>query len=447
MVPPMLPPLLRPMSTTPTDEAAFEAYATELAAQLAPVALAIMAACTLAWWPLDAWVLPAGAERAAFAQLRTTMVGVEVVGLASFLLGPVRRHGRIAGVVIYAALLAAVGSALGPLGAGGLTWLADAFLGIVPAALIPVALAGRIAMTTALGASLVGAFLVTAPAQTPAGGQVSFAIFAILFTILVGEILLRVLRRAFFQQRALDQANGELASLSTSLAQRVAEQTRALRALAGHLDRALESERRRIARDLHDDLGQLLTAIRYTHARLDARLPDRSEEVDELLADLGGLIDGTSNSVRGFLTELRPRVLDDYGLPAAAEWLAERLRAAGVSCTLTVDRAFPGARYLEAPDPQGLSLDPEKALALFRALQEATTNALKHGQARHLELALGVEGGYFAVTIQDDGVGFDPTAETAGFGLLGLRERIGAAGGELTIDSAHGAGTRIRARL
>lgn len=443
----MLPPLLQPMKyTTPADEAAFVAWADELTRQLGVIAQVILAVCAVAWWPVDGWVMADAADRAAFGTLRVGVLVVVGVGIA-LLWSPLgRRHARLTSALIYAGLLAAIGSALGPLGTDGLTWLANAFLGIVPSALIPVALGGRIALTTLQGAALVGSFLVTAPPTPGATAQVSFGIFAVFFTILAGEILLRVLRRTFFQKQALDRANAELSALSGSLAEQVAEQTRQLRNLARHLDRALEAERRRIARDLHDDLGQLLTAIRYTHARLDARLPERADEVDELLADLGGLIDGTSQSVRGFLTELRPRVLDDYGLPAAAEWLAERLRTTGVACTLEVDPEFPGARYLEATDSKALSLDPEVALVLFRVLQEATTNALKHGQAQHIALALRMDAGHFVARVQDDGVGFDPVAATEGFGLLGLRERISAAGGALSIQSAPGA-TSIEARF
>lgn len=448
----MLPPLLQPMKhTTPTGEAAFEAYAAELTRQLALIAQVILAACTLAWWPVDGWVMADAVDRAAFATMRVRILVVVGVGIG-VLWSPVgRRYARTTSALVYAGLLAGIGSALGPLGAGGLIWLANAFLGIVPSALIPVALGGRIAMTTLLGAALVGGFLLTAPPTPGATAQVSFGIFAVFFTILAGEILLRVMRRTFFQKQALDQANAELSALSGSLAEQVAEQTRQLRNLARHLDRAMEAERRRIARDLHDDLGQLLTAIRYTHARLDARLLDRDDAVDALLADLGGLIDGTRQSVRGFLTELRPRVLDDYGLPAAAEWLAERLRATGVGCTLHIDPGFPGANYLEVPDSQALLLDPEVALALFRVLQEATTNALKHGQARHITLTLCfptsmLETSKFVARVQDDGIGFDPNVATEGFGLLGLRERITAAGGALLIESIPGA-TRVEARL
>lgn len=426
------------MSTSPDDDA-FDAYAAEITGQYAVAGAALILFFTLAWWPLDAWVMRPGVEREAFGALRIHAGLVELALLIGFATSRwIRRRALIVGPVGYAILLGTFGHALGRVGADGLPWLADAFIGIFPVAFIPVRLSWRIPFTLAIGAALVGGYFIPHPGNLDAPmalGQITFALFAVSFSILVGELSRRVLRRMFLQQRALDAANAELSDLSASLAQRVEEKTRELQALAQHLDSALEAQRRRIARDLHDDLGQSLTAIRYTLARLDGRLPERSDGVDDLIEDLGGLIDGTSASIRGFLTELRPRVLDDYGLVAAAEWHCDRVEAvSGLRCTLTVDPAFPGA-----PDADGLPgearLDHDTALALFRVLQEASTNTLKHADAARLDVALTVTGDGFGVQVRDDGRGFDPEAETAGFGLLGLRERIRARGGALEIDA------------
>ncbi|MEZ4469834.1 MAG: sensor histidine kinase [bacterium] len=366
-----------------------------------------------------------------------------------------RRRALVLAPLIHVSFALVLGLSLGSLGAEGLPWLADALLVIGPSVVLPLRLGRRILATAAVATALLGGFFLPDPstlAGPAAWGQVSFAVFAAVFSITTGEVLLRILRRVFFQRQELDRANAALASLTDSLAARVAEKTRELTALARHLDRALEAERRRIARDLHDDLGQLLTAIRYTLARLDARLPDRPEDVALLLDDLTGLVDGTRASVRGFLTDLRPRVLDDYGLAAAAEWLCDRVQAAGdLRCTLAVEPAFPGAADVldtEIPmESEGLEPDADTSLALFRVLQEASTNALKHAGATTLALALRVEGPDLVVEVRDDGVGFDADAETAGFGLLGLRERLHAGGGELHVVSRPGAGTTLTARL
>ncbi|MCA9558558.1 MAG: sensor histidine kinase [Myxococcales bacterium] len=434
----------------PALEAAFRAYAVELSAEFAVSAVLLITFFTVAWWPLDAWVMQPGAEREAFGVLRSRALVVEAVALAALLgSGWIRERILWLGPLAYAALMAAFGSSLGLLGADGLIWLADAFVGVVPAAFIPLSLKPRIAATALIGGGLVGGFFVVAPetlTQRAGLGQVSFALFAVVFTILIGEILLRVFRRSFMQARQLDAANAELADLSDSLAARVAAQTQDLRSLAAHLDEALESQRRRIARDLHDDLGQALTAIRYALARLDGKISHRTDDIEDMLEDLSTLLDGASGSVRGFLTELRPRVLDDYGLATAAEWLGERVRAAGLACAVSVDPAFPGAADADGL-PTTARLDGDLELALFRVLQEATTNALKHARATTVTLALKVDGGLYAAAVTDDGVGFDPSEGTPGFGLLGLDERVRARGGRLDIRSAPGAGTTIRAAL
>ncbi|MCB9525432.1 MAG: sensor histidine kinase [Myxococcales bacterium] len=430
-------------------EAAFDAFAVNLTVNYAITASALMLVFTLAWWPLDLWVLRAGPERDAFATMRQHVVVIELVGLLGFWRWPwMRARALWMGPLLYTALLGAIGHALGRAGPGALTWLSDGFIGVVPMAFVPLRLPARVVATACIGAALVGGFFLPYPANLAAPmalGQVSFAVFAVVFSVGIGEVLRRVLHTSFMQQRQLDAANGDLSALSASLAQRVDEKTQAIQALAQHLEQALEAQRRRIARDLHDDLGQALTAVRYTLARLQGRLPEASEPVQELLEDLGSLVDGTSASIRGFLSELRPRVLDDYGLVAAAEWQLNRVRElSGLAVALTVDPAFPGA-----PDADGLPgegrLDPETALALFRVLQEATTNALKHAQATALRVTLSVDGGRFCVTVEDDGVGFDAQAPAAGFGLLGLRERLRARDGIIEIDGAGGG--RIHACL
>lgn len=436
--------LLQPIrGLGPEDEAAFDAYASELTWQLGVLTATLMIVFIVAWWPLDAYVKPDERYEEAFAALRWRALAVDLVGLAA-LAGSkwVRHHSLVVAPVLYGAFLASMGYSLGALGGPDLSWLADAWLGIVPVAFIPLRWGPRLLATSLIGATLPAAFFLPFPEnlQAPAlAGQLSFCVFAVLFTVAIGELMFRVIRREFFQKRELDRVNAELSALTGSLSQRVAEKTRELRSLARHLDAALESERRRIARDLHDDLGQNLTAMRYALARLDDRLPERPEAVGELIEDLSALVDGTSATVRGFLTELRPRVLDDYGLAAAAEWLCEHVRATGAAaCTLVVDPAF--------PDGDGRP-EPETALALFRVVQEATTNALKHAGASAIEVALAVEGDAYTVRIGDDGVGFDPTAAPTGFGLLGLRERLHARGGELRVESSPRTGTRVTASL
>lgn len=437
-----LPPFLRAVPTVDAGaEAAFAAHAAELTAQAGVVTAALMMLFTLAYWPLDALVEPDARFSEAFATLRLRALAIEALAVLILIReGWARRHALSVATLLYAALLGSFGLSLGALGGPDLSWLGDAWLGVVPIAFIPFRWPQRVLATCLAGAMLPAMFFLPYPENLrapAAAGQLAFGVFAVLFTLAIGEVIYRVMRRDFFQNRALDRANGELSALSGSLAARVAEQTRELRALAGHLDAALEAERRRIARDLHDDLGQSLAAMRYTVARLEDRLPPEADAARDLTDDLSALLDGTAQTVRGFLSELRPRILDEHGLVPAAEWLCERLRASTtLACTLQVDPPAASAAH---------RLAPEAALVLFRVLQEATTNVLKHADARRVAVTLTAEGDGAALRlrVEDDGVGFDPAAATPGFGLLGLRERVRARGGALTLDARPGGGTRL----
>jgi len=439
----LLPSMLRTTHGSPEDEEAFDAYAATLTTQLGLLASIIMLFFTVAWWPLDPIVMPDERHVAIFGDLRVRAMIVELLALVTF--GVWRPRGRITLVLaplFYAALTGTFAYSLGELGGPDLTWLANAYLGIVPAAFIPIRLRWRVVATALIAASLPLAFFLPFPenwASPTAQGQVSFLVFAALFTVALGELSFRVMRRAFFDRRATDHANAQLAELTDSLSATVAERTSELRSLALHLDGVQESERRRIARDLHDNLGQGLTAMRYTVARLEDRLTRRPHEASALVEDLAALIEGTTSTVRSFVSTLRPRILDELGLLPAAEWLRDHVvRTSGIPCTLEATPALGRA---------AVDLDAETNLVVFRVLQEASTNALKHAQPSALALHLDLEGGRVVATVTDDGRGFDPSAETEGFGLLGLKERVGACGGTFTVDTAPGRGARVTATV
>jgi signal transduction histidine kinase len=383
-------------------------------------------------------------------------LAVEFVCIAVLVMVPVRGATlRVLSAFFPALLLFAMGSALGSLGDRGEPWLANAWLGVVPSAFIPLRFGPRVLATTCIAAALPAGFFL--PHMDVAGtvptalGQLSFGGFAVVFTVVAGEIWYRVTRTAFFERRALDVANGQLAAMTDSLSELVRERTRELQELARHLSEVQEAERRQIARDLHDDLGQTLTAMRYTVARLEARIGAASSgrgrpedaEVEALVEDLSALLDGTATTIRDVVSMLRPRILDDLGAEAAAEWLCERVATtAGVRCALSTEQAEASAGVDGWTD-----LSPEARLVAFRALQEATTNALKHGAAEVIDVSLRLTPDAVELQVADDGAGFDPSAPTVGFGLLGLRERVRDAGGALSVTSQPGAGTRVAVTL
>jgi signal transduction histidine kinase len=211
-----------------------------------------------------------------------------------------------------------------------------------------------------------------------------------------------------------------------------------LRQLWAMLHSLREEEQKRISRELHDDLGQLLTAIKLELGCLATRLetPTRRSEVREKLADLKTLVSAAMTSVHTLAAGLRPRVLDDFGLVAAVEWLAREFRrTSGVRCTFAADR--------EAYD-----LDPTTATAVFRIVQEALTNVARHAQAQEVVIKLSQEASRFTLTIVDDGSGLRPEAAAGPrMGLLGMRERVRLLRGVVAIASSPDKGVTITVNL
>jgi len=201
--------------------------------------------------------------------------------------------------------------------------------------------------------------------------------------------------------------------------------------------RVQEDERRRIARELHDGIGQNLTAIKHQLAVLQAQLP--AAEAERIGACIE-LCAQTLEDTRQLSRLLRPQVLDDLGLEAALHWLARSVQAPG---KLEV------AVHLEAlPE-----LDAEVQTLLFRVCQEALSNVVKHANASDAMLRLGARAGYVQLTVWDNGPGFD-VANAAGAGrrgtaagLSGMRERLALYGGELRVDSDADSGTWLRASV
>lgn len=208
-----------------------------------------------------------------------------------------------------------------------------------------------------------------------------------------------------------------------------------LRRLAEALVGAREDEQRRIARELHDELGQWLTALKMELAGLVAPVPSATQQAQ--VARLGEMVDEVIHAMRRIATDLRPAMLDDLGLNAAIEALArESARRMGVKITLQLGDADP---------PVG-----ERATtALYRMAQEALTNIARHARASAVQIELGQAPGQVTLRVSDNGVGFaarSPQREDA-LGLVGMRERASALGGDMTIGDLPGGGAFVMVRL
>ncbi len=201
---------------------------------------------------------------------------------------------------------------------------------------------------------------------------------------------------------------------------------------------AAEGERKRWARELHDETLQSLSALRLGLARA-----QRSGATAVLEGAIGQAVDQLEDSIanlRALITDLRPAALDELGTQAAIEALAERIARHGVEVNVSLDFAFEQGR-------ESTRHVAELETAVYRIVQEALTNATKHGQATRVVVEINEDQTMVHLEIRDDGKGFDPSATTNGFGLLGMRERAHLLGGELLIDAAPGQGACVRASI
>jgi len=221
-------------------------------------------------------------------------------------------------------------------------------------------------------------------------------------------------------------AQAERERLEAEVMQRTAELTD----LTRHLLSAREDERNRLARDLHDELGSLLTSAKLDAARIKSRLADTAPEAQERLAHLVGTLNTSIALGRRIIEDLRPSTLANLGLAAALEILA---REYGERSGVHVHCAL-----------EPVKLSPAAELVIYRMAQEAITNASKYAQASRIWITLSSRGDQVEASVRDDGVGFD-TQQTpsSAYGLLGMRYRVEAAHGTLTVASAPGQGTTV----
>ena len=206
--------------------------------------------------------------------------------------------------------------------------------------------------------------------------------------------------------------------------------------LTAHIEKVKEQERERIAREIHDDLGGNLTAIKMALAMLVARLPEGDAVLQQKAAYVDALVDRNIDAVHRMTLDLRPSVLD-FGLLPALEWQAKEFEAqAGIACTLHASM-------------KELELDPEQATALFRIAQEALTNIAKHAQASAVEIRLARSRGVLTLKISDNGRGMRPAdrSKPDSFGLRGMAERASALGGTLSLGQAPGGGTEVAIKI
>lgn len=253
----------------------------------------------------------------------------------------------------------------------------------------------------------------------------SLLAFGLLLT--VGRLLIRSARDR--------QLEAEEAALEAQRMQRLVDaRTAELSDLSSHLQTVSEREKAELARNLHDELGGLLTAARMDLSWLQGATKGLDPEIGEKLQQLNMALQEAMDVKRRVVESLRPALLDHFGLPTALQnYFDETCKKAGIACTTTIPEDM-------ADIPQDL------AIALFRVGQESLTNIVRHARARNVHMAVDDVDNAIRVTVVDDGVGVDLTGRQfrGSHGINGMRHRVRGLGGTFDIQSAPGAGTRIR---
>ena len=207
----------------------------------------------------------------------------------------------------------------------------------------------------------------------------------------------------------------------------------AIREFAAHVERMREEDRKYIAREIHDELGQLLAALHLEISLLRSGEDPRSDRVENIRRNMSELVDRADQSVRSVAEHLRPASLGLGIVSALKKLTIEFKKHSGVSCVL---------RFMDEP----VSLDEDQTVAIFRIVQESLTNVTRHAEANRVDINLSRTANDIVVEVRDNGKGFDPESanKKKSFGLLGMRERAAVLGGNIDINSSRQQGTTVR---
>ncbi len=246
------------------------------------------------------------------------------------------------------------------------------------------------------------------------------------------------------ERRVVDRTI-ELRNANRRLETEIAERQRAneqLRLLSGHLQSAREDERIRIAREIHDEIGQVLTAVKMDLSLLDREMAKKGAPLTPIrlhdqLGSTKKLVDQALDTMHGIVRELRPEILDHLGLRAAIEWQLQEFQSrTKIACEFDCSR-------------DEVELDQERAIAVFRILQETLTNVARHARATKVQVSLSEQDHHLMLKVQDNGKGIDQgkLQESRTFGILGMRERAHVFGGDVAVTGTPGQGTVVAVQI
>jgi signal transduction histidine kinase len=408
------------------------------------------------WWLTDS--LTMGALPGAVHNMGR--VRLCVMGAAGLVLLIVRGQRVLGGArfvacaIVWLAEFAGCAACIARIGDLSTPWFNYLYPLIIASIVLPLRLWVRVVLSTLMGAALLVGYLIVRPEAVHSPfftATVNYLVFTVGVAIAFGHQAYLLTRKNHEQQLVIEQSAETIAGQREVLRQEVELRTAELRALAEHLDRTSEEERRRIARDLHDELGQNVSALRLSLATALRRFAREPTSIRANLEDLDELVQRVADGTRDAITHLRPRILDDLGLGAAAEWLVERTeKLSGLRCELQVSSQ--AAHVLAGAQSGPRGDEPRTAdatsTAAFRILQEALTNVVRHARATRVEVRIDASQERLDLIVEDDGIGLPPEGgRRSGMGLISMRERARTLGGLLTVEPGTGRGTRVRCQL
>lgn len=379
--------------------------------------------------------------RRAFAVWRVGAAGL--MGVLFVLLGrtrPVRGRAAWTALPFFMAALALMAAMLGRRDGLDSPWFHGLLFFLMLPSIAPETLGVRVAYAGGLCLAIVGGFFGFNPQNLDSpwlGSSLANMLALAATSVVAGHVVHRRAVVSYFQGARIDAQRAELEALNVELDARVQAQTADLRALSEHLQSVRERERAHLARELHDDLGQRLAATRYAVAAVRRTLdPAGAAQLDEV----AGLLGDAAQVAHGIVGGLRPPLLDALGLHGACAWLTRQM----------AERAELAWEHTPAGDDA--DVDEDVALAIYRALQEALTNVTRHAGATRVAVATSLDDRSVTLTVTDDGVGLPaspaaPAPGRGGVGLIGLRERARALGGDLDLRPGPAGGLRLLVRL
>lgn len=431
---------VEPADVSPAEERAFEAVAREITAANVPIVVLLVAGLVLLWWPVDAIVFAGQpAVKDVFAAWRGVTAAVLLASLAvAWATGSLARAPRLYGALVIVAGFAVTAWFMGRAGTVEDRWFAYFLAAPLFTVLILLPLPARLAVNFGLLGATWAAFVAAQPealGYAPNATALSTFVFTALFGTFAGHVGYLAQRASVTAAARLRRSEAHVRELAATLEARVAERTAQLRTARDAAMAARASERAWVVRELHDALGQELTALHYGLSLLRGRVGDAV--ASNAFTPLEELLRRASETTRRLLHGLAAAPATDAELHA---WLEEILDTAREVAGLD--------GRLEADAASLVGLPEALRLAVYRVVQEATTNVLRHAGARALVVSVAREAAAVVVRVEDDGAGMGSAPDGAGgLGVVGIRQRAAELGGEAAWRARPGGGTTLEVRL